>query len=218
MARTLLFLFAFSYLRHGLLADEASQKPDRKTVEALITQLRSPNKDPNPRLDQRIRDYPKDYDFEAQKKVSAARDKLRKMGKDAFPMLIEHVNDSGYCQATSSGAVFRGQSVGEVCFGIINQQVDVAGMNYKSRQGTDGEFHVYEDYFSQFSAKGEYYTQDGLRRWWKDHQHQLLKEMQIEALRWAIAREKKIGFPAKDDQKDYLEPLEAKLRKLTGSK
>jgi hypothetical protein len=217
MARTLLFLLAFSSLHHRLLADEASQKPDPKMVEALISQLRSPNKDPNPGLDPLIREFPKDYDFEAQKKVSAAYKKLTAMGKDAFPMLIEHVNDRSYSQSTFSSLLLS-ESVGCVCFEIIEGQVDVVGMNYKSRQGTDGEEHVHRGYFSQFSAKGEYYTQDGLRRWWKEHQHQSLKEMQIEALRWAIAREKKIGFPEKDDQKDYLEPLEAKLRKLTGGK
>lgn len=54
-----------------------------------------------------------------------------------------------------------------------------------------------------------------MKKWWKENGNCSLKEMQILALKWDIDREKTIGFPGKDDKKNYLEPLERKLVELT---
>ncbi len=178
----------------------------RRKVEALIAQLRSPNRNPNPNNHHR-ESFPDDYDDDVQEKVEIARKKLIVLGKDAFPILIEHVNDEGYSLSFYT-AILRGFSVGEVCFMIIRNQVDLAGMTYKGRAG-----HGHHGYFSQY-CKEWWYTQEGMRKWWMEHRHQSLRDMQIEALRWAVRRERKIGFPGKDDKKRYLDPLLAKLRRL----
>jgi hypothetical protein len=184
----------------------------RKRVELLIGELRSVNKDPNPKFEP-IRGFPKDYDGEAQKRIEKARRKLIHLGKDAFPILIEHLKDTSYSRSICT-AILRSLSVGDVCFQIIEEQVDLAGMRYKSREGSDGEYHVHRGYFSQY-CKGAWYTRDGLRKWWKEHQHRSLREMQIEALKWAIERERKIGFPEEKDRERYLNPLLEKLTTLT---
>jgi hypothetical protein len=108
-----------------------SKDQDRKRIEALIAQLRSTNADPNPKL-RWLAGYPDDYDFQAQKKVASAARKLTDMGKVAFPLLIEHLNDKAHSRSTW-GAVLSSRTVGTVCFEIIEGQVDVGGMTYKSR-------------------------------------------------------------------------------------
>jgi hypothetical protein len=191
---------------------KGTKPPSRKRIETLIAELRSANKDPNPKF-RPIRSFPKGYNVEAQEKVEKARKKLIALGKDAFPALIEHVQDKGYSRPIST-AILRGLSVGEVCFMIIEGQVDLAGIRYKSRDGSDGYHYVHRGYFSQYCKKA-WYTRDGLRKWWKDNKNRSLKEMQIEALKWAIARERRIGFPGKKDREHYLDPLLEELNRLT---
>jgi hypothetical protein len=186
-------------------------KPDKTAIEAQIARLRSPNKDPNPKREPRT-DYPEDYDRKAQEAVFDAKRQLTKMGKDAFPALIEHGNDEGYSLSISI-AVLGGYSVGDVCLMIIEGQVDLAGMRYKARDGADGKIHNHEGYFSQYQgAKGG--RRAAFKKWYDEHQAKTLKEMQIEALEWAIKREKAIGFPGEKSKEWYLTPLERKLDEL----
>lgn len=190
-----------------------ANKTDRKKVESLVAELRSPDKDPNPNREP-LDAFPKDYDDKAQEKVETARKNLIAMKEAAFPVLIDHVNDKGYSR-TISTSILRSLSVGEVCFMIIQEQVDVAGMPYKSRRGADGMEHVYRGYFSRYS-KGAWCSQEGLKKWWAEHQNQSLKVMQIEALNWAIDRERAIGFPGEKDREYYLTPLIDQLTELKG--
>lgn len=185
---------------------------NRQHIEALILRLRSPNRDPNPKWESGPVSYPDDYDLQAQRSVEDARRKLISLGKDAFPFLIEHINDKEYSLSFST-SILRGFSVGEVCFMIIERQVDLAGVAYKGRDGSDGKSHVHRRYFSQYCA-GRWFTQAGIQKWWETHQQLSLREMQIEALRWAIQREQNIGFSGENDRKHYLGPLQERLRKL----
>ncbi len=195
-------------------ADEKGQKnqqADRKRIESLIAELRSPNKDPNPKSERFIT-FPKDYDFKAQARVEKARKELLDLKKAAFPILIEHLKDKEYSRSIPT-AIIRSQSVGEVCFTIVEEQVDLAGTRYKSRKGADGKEYRHQGYFSQY-CQGAWYSQDGLRNWWKEHESRSLKDMQIEALEWAIERERKIGFPGAKDRATYLKPLVEQLMEL----
>ncbi len=181
-------------------------------VELLIGKLRSPNRDPNPNRDP-TRDFPATFDHVAQKQVGRAYEALVAKGKAAFPTLIDHADDKGYSLSVHS-AVLLGLSVGEVCKTIIEQQVDLAGMTYKSRSGADGAWHPHRSYFSQY-LRGASSRTKGLRHWWSKQGHLPLKQMQVTALRWAIEREREIGFRAPPDKKVYLDPLLAKLKQLT---
>ena len=191
-----------------------AEQLDRKKVESLIAQLRSTNKNPFVNGDPWRVKFPDDYDEKAQEKVEAARQKLIDLGKDAFPILIEHINDEGYSRPCEGSAIPSGESVGYVCLYILEEQVDLAGMRYKSRTGVDGEPHGHVGFFSQFYKDEENKSQNAMRRWWKEHKHLSLREMQIEALRWSIAQERRIGFPDKKDEKSYLQPLLQKLKEL----
>ena len=165
---------------------------NNEIIESLIAKLHSTNKDPNPDMRPFVIRLPSDYNTHAQDQVEDARKQLIELGKDAFPTLIAHVNDEGYSRSIET-AVLRGQSVGEVCFDIIEDQVDLAGMSYKSRLGSDGQEHGYMGYLDQFFSDGGN-RQKALNDWWNQHHDQSLKQMQIEALKWAIEREQKIGF------------------------
>jgi hypothetical protein len=168
-----IFAVFFAYSTRERLQEKTSE-PDRMAIKALVAQLRSPNEDPNPKLLNGDVKFPEDFDFQAQERVEAARQKLLGLSTSAFPILIEHLNDKGYCRSVQ-GAVLSGRSVGTECFSIIENQVDVVGMRYKSRIGSDGKWHVHRGYFSQFSDDGEAcYTSEGMRRWWKEHKHQSL--------------------------------------------
>jgi hypothetical protein len=187
-------------------------KPDKAAIEAQIARLKSPNKDPNPELRGRG-EYPDGYDFKAQEAVVDAKRQLTKMGKDAFPTLIAHGEDKGYCLSTRV-ADLVGHSIGTVCLDIIEEQVDTAGMRYKAREGADGKkLHIHRGYFDKYYGDNTSRCA-AFKKWYDEHETKTLKEMQIEALEWAIEREKAIGFPGKKDQESYLTPLERKLDEL----
>ncbi len=159
-------------------AKEKAAEPDRKAIEALVAQLAVAKQGSKSRCRLPFPSFnfpfPKDFDSQAQERVMAAHEKLVGLSTDAFPILIEHLNDKGYSRSVEI-TVLSGLSVGQECFYIIEQQVDVAGMRYIMREGSDGEFHVHRGYFSQFSDNEHaYYTAEGVRRWWKEHQRQSL--------------------------------------------
>jgi hypothetical protein len=215
IAVVLVLSFVWPMPRPELRADEPAQQnttPDRKAIQGLIAQLRSSNKDPNPNMDPFVW-YPPGYDESAQEKVEAARQRLIALKTAAFPILIEHLGDSEYSRSIHT-AVLRGLSVGDACFEIIESQVDLSEDRYKWRDGADGKEHVHRRYFATRYCNGAWYSKDGIRKWWTEHERHSLKDMQIEALEWTIKREKVIGFPSDQDRKRFLKPLEEKLAEI----
>lgn len=182
----------------------------RRQVQLLIAQLRSPNQDPNPKSEPFVR-LPDDYDREAQKKIDEAIEALKSLGKAAFPILIAHADDPEYSRSISTSLQLS-RSVGAVCGDIVEDQVDLSPMNYKSRTGKDGKQHgFYRGYFGKY-WKGAKSRREMLEKWWKDNSERSLPEMQIEALESAISDERVIGFPTKRDEENYLKPLEKLLK------
>ncbi len=193
-------------------ADEEAAR--RRKIERLVAQLKSKNKPLNP-LRQRLTPKPRDrkgYSEKAQEKVDAAQRELAALGKDAFPVLIEHLDDQEYSQ-TFITSLLQDFSVGQVCFMLIESQVHLTGTGYGARVGADGESHAYPRYFAQYCGK-DWYTQEGVRLWWSEHRHLSLREMQIEALEWAIAQERTIGFVDAADEERVLAPSLSMLEKL----
>ncbi|MFN0021700.1 MAG: hypothetical protein ACKVP0_25920 [Pirellulaceae bacterium] len=184
----------------------------RSQVESLIAQLRSPNMDPNPKRQPGI-NLPHDYDRAAQKKVDEAIEKLKSLGKAAFPILVEHVDDPEYSKSISS-AVLLSRSVGAVCSDIVEDQVDLSPMHYKTRKGSDGRQHgFHRSYFGKYWS-GTTTRREMLEKWWKDNSEKSLQEMQIEALESAISDELSIGFPTKRDEERHLKPLQKLLAEV----
>jgi hypothetical protein len=219
IAMQLLLLIAtcFTVGRSSTLADEKApvatdSQVDRATVERLITELRSPNRDPNPKRESGSIRFPPDYDSQAQKRVEAARQELIDMGKDAFPIFIEHVEDEGYSMSIYT-SILSSRTVGGVCADIIDHQIDPVGMRYKTRTGSDGKWHGFNgppsiDYASHKSRREAY------RAWWLANKDRSLCGIQQAAVRWHIKREQEIGFPDPDDREHYLVPLTKMLDEL----
>lgn len=174
-------------------------------IKALILQLRSPNRPTNPEHEPISIEFPADYDLAAQEKVQEAWDNLVALGKQAFPALIQHMQDREYCLSYET-SLLRDFCVGEVCRQIIEGQVDLATVGYKSRPGVDGTWHQCPHYFEQF-YQGKQTPREMMQQWWQDHQHLSLREMQIAALRYRIEQEQQIGFPTYPDKQTFLYPL-----------
>lgn len=187
--------------------------PVSKTaIEAQIARLKSPNQDPNPTLQGGVFECPVGFACDAQKAVFDAERQLTRMGKDAFATLIAHGDDKGYSLSILS-ATLVGYSVGTVCLNIVEDQVDIAGTRYKDRIGADGKYHLSWGYFSKYYAANRSRSA-AFKQWYEEHENKTVKEMQIEALEWAIEREKAIGFPREKDKEWYLIPLERQLDDL----
>lgn len=195
-------------------SQEVKTRNFAEKVESLIAQLRSPNKNP---FEGGVK-FPFHYPIKAEKPVEAARQELIGLGKEAFPILIEHITDKGYSCPSEGASCPCYHDVGVVCYYIIVYQVDLIGRCYKSRDGLDGKGHMPPNYFSQFRTgglEGWQGWQNEMRKWWEGHKHQSLQEMQMETLRWKIAQEQLIGFQNKEDEKIYLQPLISKLKELS---
>jgi hypothetical protein len=179
------------------------QPPLPNDIPGLIETLASPNRpakgghgEPH---------YPSGFDHAAQGRVLAARQALRAKGVAAFPYLIKRLSDSRYSE-TVAYAVWVNLQVGDVCEQIIEAQVLSRHTgNYKSREGADGK---------KYSPPCYFYSLGGIEKWWSTHSTKNLLEMKVEALKWTIEQEEKIGFPTPGDRKLYLEPLQTELRQL----
>lgn len=198
---------------NGSIERPAERRPtDRAAIERLIARLHSPNRDPNPKKEPFVR-YPKDYDLQAQRRVEAARRDLIELGIDAFPVLIEHLNDKAYSQSVEA-SVLLSRSVGDVCFWIVQDQIDPVPMRYKMRLGADGGWHGFHSYSPILDSKGAS-RQESLRKWWNGNKNQSLQHIQQEAIRWHIRREEEIGFPEPKDREEYIDPLTKMLKELS---
>ena len=190
-------------------------KPDKAKIEALIARLRSANKEPQityvqyPGIVGESVEFPRDYDHKAQDAVWQARFQLAKMGKDAFPFLIEHRNDKEYSLSIGSCG-WSAFSVGDICLMIVEDEVDIVSHLYKARFETR-HFAPNYSYKDDATLMGR---RTALRNYYDEHKSKTLKEMQIERLEWAIAQEKAIGFPGEKDKEYYLIPLERQLAEL----
>jgi hypothetical protein len=183
----------------------------RSTVEELIGQLKSPNSPANPKGEPVV-GFPRGYDFKKQGKVTEAERKLIALGKTAFPVLIEHLNDAEYSKSFYT-AILRDFTVGEVCAMIISRQVEPDRSGYKTRVGSDGTHHMMRNFLDTF-YRSKQTRREQFARWLTDRGSRTLEELQIEALRWTIEEETRIGFPEARDRELYLDPLVRKLAEL----
>ena len=141
------------------------------------------------------------------KRVNAAYERLRSLGLPAFPELVANSGDPRFAFARVYAA-WHNHSVGDVCFMIMEEQVDFYGTGYKSRNDSKGHWKVKPQYL--------YAMRDsiGLQAWWEGHKTLSLREMQIESLRWTIREETEFGFVNDDERHRILDPLQKRLTEL----
>jgi hypothetical protein len=187
-------------------------------IKKLIDQLVSPNLPPDVKSEEPDAVYPKGYDREAQRPIDKAIEMLRAEGLVAFPVLIERLEDRRYC-CTVSYAAHVNHSVGEVCFQIMERQIDLAGIRYKVRFGADGKTYYTSPCYLVTQYGGQWPPDKAaFEKWWKARSQLSLRSLQIEGLEWTIKEEKKRGFANAKEEESYLKPLLEMLDKLRSGK
>ena len=202
----LLLLVLFGFYRYAPINFAGTNKE----IDLLIDQLASKNADPNIPDNPGLFDKNKfledtgEWDPSDQKPVSDAYYKLKAMGKDAFPFLLNHFDDQRYSHQRVS-ATFYPVSVGEACRHIIDEQVDPRGMMYKSRESPNGSemgFHFEAYVRKQFGSYAAYV---------RANRTTSLRDMRIEVAKSRIAHEKSAGFVSEEQRNQMLGSLERLL-------
>jgi len=190
--------------------EKIAAEPTAQEIQELIEQLASKNKAPDTKSNNWKLNYPADWKEEHQEIVEAASQKLYLLGKPAFPALLANIQDKRYSM-TRLYAAYVNHSVGSVCELIIKGHVEVVEVRYKSRKGADGEWHgcpalIHDKYGND------------LQKWWAANKEKDLRQMQIEALKWKIEEERKVGFIDAKEREQYMTPLQALLEKVEAGK
>jgi hypothetical protein len=183
----------------------------RPDINGLINQLASENEPPvfpgSPRhfFQREFFQNPGSWDPAKQQKVTDAYSKLQAMGTDAFPYLINKFEDDRYSHEHCS-STYTSVSVGQACKRLIERQVDIRGIRYKSREtpggsgmGLDFDEYVYSNY-------GSYAA------WWRINRFRSLKQMRIAVVRWRISEEKWRGFVSTEQRNSILGSLNEDLQ------
>jgi hypothetical protein len=180
-----------------------------KQIRSLIEKLASKNSRPTQSSDGLTVVLPGDWDHDAQKIVDEARSQLKRIGKPAISMLLEHLQDERFSRTESSSVEYN-VSVGHVCGGIIKSMASAGVGGYKSRLGTDGRGHNCPNYFfANYRNDANYGI--NLVKWWSDNRHKTVKQMRIDVLKWRIKQEEQIGFPDEESRRHIMDQLTAKL-------
>lgn len=159
-----------------------------------------------------LKDSPQEKDLPQERdalRVRKAYERLRSMGIAAFDDLVAASDDERY-SFSAAYAAWENHSVGAACFMIIKSQVDTWGYGYKLRDGANGKRAVKPQYLWHVRET------EGLTRWWKQRRGAELRELQIESLRWTIAREEAIGFTSEAQRQLVVGPLEKRLNEIGG--
>jgi hypothetical protein len=219
----LLILIAITWSQLTVAAPPEKDAPPvdparTQKIKKLIDQLVSPNQPPDVTSDEPDVIYPKGYDREAQGRIDDAIVMLRAEGIAAFPLLIARLDDSRYC-CTRDYAAYVNHGVGEVCFHIMERQIDLAGARYKVRFGADGKTYFSSPYYLR-SQYGGHWPPDkaAFEKWWKARSQLSLRALQIEGLEWTIKEETKRGFAKPPEEESYLKPLVELLDKVRSGK
>jgi hypothetical protein len=177
-------------------------------VDALASRLPPEHEEGYQGMD--IFDAPSPERASEKVRIANAAEKLLALGIVAFPTLIARSDDPRY-STSEVIAVWNNFSVGDMCFRIIASQVDFYGVGYKARDGANGKTGSKPEYLWHIK------TTIGLRNWWNQHRTLTLCELQTESLRWTIAEEEALGFTDESQREQILDPLQSRLRELTGA-
>jgi hypothetical protein len=185
----------------GFAADDPSSD---QRIEALIQKLVSPNKAPEMRFGK----TEGSGDYEQNARAMGAFSQLKKLGVGAFPLLFDHLDDQRYSFTADRGDADDNWSVGRACFDIVRCQLEpFCGFSVPRNETTDRGpprpcYAAHINLRNPASAKV----------WWEARKSKSLRELQIEALQWAIAEEAKTPERYSDKERTKLQRVLAKLR------
>jgi hypothetical protein len=213
-----LFFFVFTCIGIGYFAfcedaNKEKKKEDPKEIAKLIEKLASPK--PQETIENSVIGksvkvlYPQGTRKETEKRVHETWDEIIAEGPSAFPYLFEHFDDNRFSfnnQMGNSGLSFD-LTVGLVCMDIISSQIVPFGTSIKL-ENTSTSITERPSYFNKYLIMKKVALE-----WLKIHQNESLHDMQIDALEWTIAEEKKFDNPKYDDDLKYLIEVLENLKK-----
>lgn len=189
-----------------------ADEPSEESTADLIEKLASPNRAPVwPDGDKRSEpEYGVGFDHDAQKRIMQTRTRLLKQGVAAFPDLIANLYDNRYSY-TDHPSVWVNSSVGMACYEIVNVQVSI----YSEFMRREKEGRRLPSWFSKYQTSDDF--RDGMRQWWAKHNGKSLRELQIDAVRWARAYEVRKGFGASKERARVIGGLDRLAERLKSS-
>jgi hypothetical protein len=137
-----------------------------------------------------------------------AGDELSRYGLEAFPSLLNAMNDRRQSVAFRRAVP---STVGDACYCILMWQIYDLPEHYRGsffRPGSDGKSHerpVFSDHL---------FDSGTIKQWLADRPGRSLPELQLEAVSWVLAGELRIGVQHDEDQATYILPLQQQCDKL----
>ena len=192
--------------------DDKPQRLSEREIKGLVDRLISQN----PKLITRAEDKslqwpsyrrPPGFDWDKQEPVREARSKLRQLGPQAFPFLIERWGDNSYCMTTAhrlSGGCHN-ETVGYVCQAILFDQLQPYGYWPEVDEDPRGK-PKRPSYPAEFLG-----SEKAARQWWQKNKDKTLYQMQLEILDWVIAQEAERPGDFTDKERRELQGIRKEL-------
>jgi hypothetical protein len=200
-------LISIAFAGEGL---NGSVSDNEKVIPQLIEKLVSPR--PTETVTKNIlgvsvsRKYPQSARLEAEKRVHETWDRIIAEGISAFPYLISYYDDNRFSiepRYANKTSVSMDYTVGLVCRDMLQSQIEPFG-NDAIRHSKDRP---------SYTVNFLYIKKDALV-WLKTNGEKTLYDIQLEALKWTIAEEKKLNTPESVKDVYYLTDV---LKKLENS-
>ena len=131
---------------------------------------------------------------------------LHQFGIEAFPALIGSLGDHRQSAPLRAQIPFY---VGPACYCIIQDSIEdfPEEYYYNFRDGADGKMH----------ERPSFLDSRDILDWWSARSRRTLVELRIEAIKWTVAEEMKLGFTDAKQKREILDPLEKLLHELAGN-
>lgn len=178
-----------------------------RLVDAIVSQNRPPsivskNEEPV---------FPKEFRWADQDRVKLAIQQLVDHAEEAWPVLVQHLDDKRYCITYDAFDVPRNFSVGDVCVQIV---LDYISEGYFSCV----PIHSYGTY-NILSVPGPA-TKDVsvLKKWCQERNKKMLFELQTEGCEWAIPVVGRLDTLSGEEKRLSLDAIEERIRMLRASR
>ena len=203
MSRLFAIVFLLSLLHWPPLSVAAEKRDSTARIEVLIARLVSKNarpKDPS--------EPHKDFNRNHHSDVLQAWNELRDLGTEAFPQIIEYLDDKQYSFTLESGSTDSNWTVGKACFDLLWCNLEPYNKCMLSSSIPSRKVWWRPVYTQEFLG-----SREKARDWIAKHKGKSLLELQIEVLEWVISHRSKRKVEISVDDRKHLVELLDELKK-----
>jgi hypothetical protein len=150
--------------------------------------------------------FDKNYDWHEQERVKRTIQRLVEHADDAWPEIIDHLDDKRYCMTYESMEQPRNFTVGEICRQIISDTLSWGYMRHWSDEveyGREQSFHRMS--CSDVARNGD------LKAWCESRSAKKLYELQIEMCEWAMPKVAQLTEPTDEDKRAWIAAIAAQI-------